>query len=456
MTAVITGLLLSGALAAAAVASALYPGAGGVFIAFNACFLALAVLAIPRPRAYVYTFLAAFLILGFWLKVIYHSMGSSGFVEPVGDFRNAPQEWDRALIVAMWAALGAIAARLVHLWFTRNKPVKAISEPPGWYIGWSRPVWIVTMVLIVAVNAANLHFAFYQIGVRPKALLPLRGHVLLAWLVNIGFALWVAALIWWDYLRRRVLGSNLLLPAGEALLSATSAFSRMIFLVHTVPYALAIIERRVGFKRATLYRLGAAVLFMFVLSVVAVFWLRVYQYYGYAADLPGNEPLAQHVERTIYKQVPLLLVHRWVGLEGVLAVGATERSPERLAAALTESPKGGGDTLFQRVAKTRYLAERPDEFVFLANAGPVAVLWFSGSMTIVLLGMGLIVLVMLATEEAARRWTGNPFLLGVAGAALASVVSQTTFFYLTFIFLLQLWLAIALLGGLERLRLRNT
>jgi hypothetical protein len=455
VTAVISGLLLSGALAAAAVASALYPGAGGVFIAFNACFLAITVLAIPRPRAYVYTFLAAFLVLGFWLKVVYQCL-SPGFVEPVGDFRYTPHEWDRGLVIALCGVLGVIVARLIHLWLARDARPEATGTPPGWYVRWSRPVWIATIVLIVAVNAANLYFAFYQIGVRPKTLLPLRGHVLLAWLVNIGFALWVAALIWWDYLRRPVLGRNLLLPAGEALVSATSAFSRMIFLVHTVPYVLAIFERKPEFKRRTLYRLGATVLFLFVLSVVAVFWLRVYQYYGYAADLPGNEPLAQHVERTMYKQVPLLLVHRWVGLEGVLAVGATEQSPGRLAVALTESPKGGGDTLFQRVAKTRYLAERPDEFVFLANAGPVAVLWFSGSIAVVFLGMGLITLVMLATEEAARRWTGNPFLLAVAGAALANVVSQTTFFYLTLVFLLQLWLALALLGGLQRLRLRNT
>ncbi len=57
------------------------------------------------------------------------------------------------------------------------------------------------------------------------------------------------------------------------------------------------------------------------------------------------------------------------------------------------------------------------------------------------------------TPEVARRWTGNPFLLAVSGAALANVVSQTTFFYLTLIFLLQMWVAVGFLAGLERLRI---
>jgi hypothetical protein len=60
---------------------------------------------------------------------------------------------------------------------------------------------------------------------------------------------------------------------------------------------------------------------------------------------------------------------------------------------------------------------------------------------------------MFATEEAARHWTGNPFLLALSGAALSNTIVQTTFSYLTLIFLLQLWLALALVGVLQRLKL---
>lgn len=448
------------AFAAAAIASSLYPGSGAVFLFFNACFFALVGLALPRPRLYVYTFAAAFLALGFWLKVVVHAIAVPGFVEPVGDFSYTAGEWDRALRVAACAALGLIAARLGHLaWAARFPACTAAgpAEPPAWFVRWRKSLWLLTLVLIVAVHAANLRFAFYQVGVKPKLLLPFHGHVLVAWLVNVGFALWVAALAWWDYRHGKALGRGLLAATGEAFLSAVSAFSRMTFLLHTVPYALVMVERREellrAMKRRSLYMLASVFLALFVLGVLAVFWLRVYHYYGYAADAPGNEPIAGHVERTIRKQLPLLLVHRWVGLEGVLAVGAAERSPRRLADAVLESPSLGENALFQRAAKPAYLSENPAQFTFLANAGPVALLWFSGSLAIVLVGMAGIAAVLFATEEAARRWTGNPFLLAVAGAALANVVSQTTVFYLTLIFLLQLWLALLVVGALQRLKL---
>ena len=452
---------LAAVLAAAAIAAACYRGSGPVFIFFNACFFALVALALPQPRLYVYTFLAAFLVLGFWVKVVFHAIWDPGFVEPVGDFSYSPREWDSALIVAVCGALGVVAARLAHLWWARRsrRQDHVASTAPRWFIRWAGPVWVLTIVLLIGVNAANLHFAFYQIGVKPRLLLPMRGHVLIAWLVNIGFALWVASLVWWDYRSRRTLGRNLLLPVGESLLSATSAFSRMNFLLHALPYALAILERRkellAAIRRRSLYVLLGLFLLLFVVSVIVVFWLRVYQYYGYASGT-GSEPLAGHVERTIYKQVPLLLIHRWVGLEGILAVGAKPgRSPKLLADAIVESPKLEGQSLFQRTAKTRYLSEA-EQFVFLGNAGPIAVLWFSGSPALVLLGRAAVGLILIATEEAARRWTGNPFVCAVSGAALANVVVQTTFFYLTLVFLLQLWVAMAFLAALQRLDFGNS
>jgi hypothetical protein len=456
-----TAVLVTVAFAAAAIASATYRGSPSTFILFTAGFVTLAALTLPRPRLYVFTFLTGFLLLGFWFKVLFHAIARPQFVEPVGDFSDRPGEWDSALLAVTAGAAGLIAARLAHLWWARRRFPPDVQEPrvPAWFERWSRPVWIATAILIVAINAANLYFAFYQIGVRPKLLLPLRGHVVLAWLINIGFALWIATLVWWDYGRGRELGRSLIAPIGEALLSALSSFSRLTFVVRALSYVLAIHERR-ELHRAITRRsrnllLGALALLL-ASSVVAVFGLRVYLYYGYSAGA-GTEPFAGHVQRTIFKQIPLLLTHRWVGLEGVLAVGSAEtRSGALLAQAIRESPGLEGQSLFQRLAKTRYLSENPGQFVFLGNAGPIAVLWLSGSLAVVFLGMAGVALVVFATEEAAKRWTGNPLLLAVSGAALANVVSQTTYFYLTFIFLLQLWLALAFIAGLQRLKLGKT
>jgi hypothetical protein len=316
--------------------------------------------------------------------------------------------------------------------------VRSDAGAPRWFTRHGRLVWVLTLVAVVAVNAANLKFAFYQIGINAQNVLPLRLHVGLSWLVNIGFALWIAALVWWDFAARPPsLARNIGFAFAEAFASSVSAFSRILYLVHAAPYWLALWEER----RRVRALLPALFILLFLASVFAVFALRA-SYYPANADLGRNIKL----------EIPQLVVQRWVGLEGVLAVGSLpDRNAALLVSAITESPKSGADSLYQRTARIRYRVEDARTFTFGSNAGPVAVLLFSGSLVVVALGMALVVGILLATEAAAARWTGNPFLLAVAGAALANVVSQTTFIYLTAVFLLQLWVAIAFIAALQRL-----
>jgi hypothetical protein len=456
--------LIAVSIALVAFALGRYPGLSFVFMIFNLCCFGLVALIFPKPRLYVYTFLAGFLVLGFWLKVVIQTIWSPGFMEPVGDFSNTPEEWDGALLAASCGALGVIAVRCGHIWhaWKMRSPAPSALALPAWFTRWRRPVWGWTLVLLIGVSAANLQFAFYQTGVNPKLTLPMHINVVFAWLVNIGFALWIASLVWWDHLRRPgTLAGTLVLSMIEAVLSSVSAFSRLMYPLHAGPYWLAMYERRKelagALGRRSIASLLGCFLVLLVLSILAVFWLRVYFYYGYASEAPPHaEPLVSHVERTVKKQVPALLVHRWVGLEGVLVVGAVQnRSAALLVEVIAESPQLAGLSLYQRVSKVHYLSESPEQFTFLGNAGPIAILLFSGSSAIVFAGMALIGLVLVLTEEAARCLTGNPFLLAVSGAALANVVSQTTYCYLTMIFLLQLWAAVGFLAAVQRVDFGN-
>jgi hypothetical protein len=436
-----------------------YPGSALVFAFFVLCFCALVALVFPRPRLYGYGFLAVFLAFGFLAKVLVQSIWAPGFIEPVGSFAGTPQEWDAALLAASCAALGLAAVRVAHLiWRRRAADHGPRPLAPAWFRRWRRPVWVLTLLLVVGLNLANLKFAFFQVGVNPLLVLPWHLTVPVIWLLNIGLALWIAALAWWDSCANpRSLSRSMLAAMAEAFLASTSAFSRIIYVLHAGPYWLVLLGRelRTSLTRSRLLFLAGAFAAFLALSIAAVSVLRVFVFYGYAAGAPASaETLAGHAKRTAVRQLPELLVHRWIGLEGVLAAGsAAAPGAGLLVEAITDDPRLGGKSLFQRVAKVHYLSEKPDEFTFLSNAGPVAVLLFSGSLTIVFAGMALIGLLLVATEEAARRVTGNPFLLAVSGAALANVVSQTTFFYLTMIFLLQMWVAIGFIAVLQRLRI---
>ncbi|HEY5898808.1 MAG TPA: hypothetical protein VIV54_14665, partial [Burkholderiales bacterium] len=177
-----------------------YPGSAVRLFFFSLSFFALIAACVPQPRLYGYTFLAAFMTLGFWLKVLVQSLWPGDFLEPVGDFANTPDEWDRALTTMSCAALAVVATRCAHLWWARRSHAEgpAPGEAPLWFTRWRAPIWTISLAAVLMVNAANLHFAFYQIGVNTKWLLPFRLHTALAWLVNCGFALWIATLAWWE------------------------------------------------------------------------------------------------------------------------------------------------------------------------------------------------------------------------------------------------------------------
>lgn len=437
-----------------------YPGSFGVFLAFSLCYFALIGLTAPRPRLYGYTFLSALLFLGFWLKVAVHSLWPVGFVDPVGDFGNTPQEWDTALIVASCGALGVIVPRLIHLFAARRRNSRharpSYGSAPAWYRRRRRPVWAAALLLVVLVNAANLHFAFHQVGANTKLLLPLHLHVIAAWLVNVGFSLGIAVLIFWDTkIGAGSFARNLAAPIAEAACSSISSMSRLMYLLHAGPYFLAIYEKWSSLKTLLSRRRAAHLVVTFIavfcLSILAVFWLRANDYYPYAENVPPGDSVEKHMERTIRSQLPQLFVHRWVGLEGVLAVGALkDRNQDIFIDALTDRPEAGANSLYQRVAKTFFLSKAPDKFTFLSNAGPLALLFFSGSLAFVALGMSLLTACLLGTEWLADRWLGNPLFSAVALAALANVLSQMTFPYLSMIFFFELWFALGVFAALQR------
>ena len=232
------GLAVIVLLSLAATALRNYPGSTTAFSLFSFCFITVLLLALPQPRSYVYTFFAVLLFLGFWLKFVLHTVWSIPFIGPAGAFANDAEQWDRVLMAAAAAAMGISIARVTQLALVSrlNHPTTAVPAPvPAWYFQWRKTIWIGTAVVILALNLLNLQVAFYQVGVNPMLILPLHLNILPGWLVNIGFALWCASLVQWEFQLVPVnLAVTLVLPVIESLASSISALSRSIYVMHSV------------------------------------------------------------------------------------------------------------------------------------------------------------------------------------------------------------------------------
>ena len=215
-----------------------YEGTIGPFLMFDVSYLLVILLAAPKPRLYVYTFLSILLFLGFLVKFMVHTIIVYDFVEPIGSFDGSGDSWDSALLVAAVAALGIVAVRGTHLVYARYVSTRPSDSTdagvtPSWYARFRKSVWIVTLSSVLALNGWNAVAGFYQTGVSAKVILPLHLNIVAAWLINLGFALWIAALVYWEAeLRRGVSGRVLLAPFVEGLVATISQLSRGIFLFH--------------------------------------------------------------------------------------------------------------------------------------------------------------------------------------------------------------------------------
>jgi TRAP-type C4-dicarboxylate transport system permease small subunit len=158
-------------------------------------------------------------------------------------------------------------------------------------------------------------------------------------------------------------------------------------------------------------------------------------------------------QREMFRQLSALLIDRWVGLEGVLAiVSHPSRDMSLFVSSLREDPRAGSESIYQKIAKTKY--KRSETFTFLTVPGVVGLLALSGSLLVVLVGTLSIGVLVLGTEVIAERWFGNDFLLSIVGASMAYVVCQMNFPYLTAIYFGELWVGFLVLNLLQRFKFR--
>src|SRR5262249_21481367 len=177
-----------------------YKGGTFCYLLFDVSFVAMLLLAWPRPRSSAYFFFSLMLFLGFWLKLMLHMLSGAEFLEPVGDFSGTTEAWDLALFVASMGATGVSLARLIQLAVAARTGARDAPAPrpvPSWYAGWRRPLWAASLLAMVALNVLNLQLAFYQTGVNPLLILPWHLNVPPGWPITIGSALWLPVLFHW-------------------------------------------------------------------------------------------------------------------------------------------------------------------------------------------------------------------------------------------------------------------
>jgi hypothetical protein len=461
------------ALLAALLAFPAWPGSFWPYLLFNSGMLLMAALVFAAPLSYAYGFFSAFLFLGFWVKLILHLLAGITLIEPTGLFDWAPGMWDSTARAVAAAAFGVAIARALQLALVHGRGKQPQSwklVAPHFYVRFRRGLWVLSVAAVVVLSFVNFYAAFYQIGVNPRIVLPFKLNIPIAWLITWGLALGVACLVHWEMRLHPRRGISVLSVAFlEAAATGISSISRFSGLFHSFAFLVAWFDARklFGAKPGKKELLSLLVFFIlvnvFILAAVQVIRIDIYipvsqkEVERVLDQQPAEENRRSFIDGHIQqymddkvRQLQIMLFSRWVGLEAIMAVAAhPDKGRKLLIDALLEDPKRGVDSIYQKIAHASY--GKSEEFTFLTLATAPAVLYYSGSLIVVLGGMIFLAFLLLVTERIVCQTIGNPFVASLAGVAMAYNVVQMTFPYLTAIFFLQLWSTLAVIALMERL-----
>lgn len=426
-----------------------HAGSKFVFTIFSIVSLAMLLSGIYRRASYGYLFLVIFLWLGFWFKLTanFLILGHFPFGEPVGNFNSSMAAWDEVLWIASGANVGVLCGGFLYGLFPVGRAVSARAKAPTWYRPVRRWLWATALAITLGVAAVNIYLGIHQIGITPRTVLPWPLNSLIAWMLNFGSAMLLAVLTWWDMAEDQKIRPQLYAMLGEAFSSTVSVISRATFPFHVIPQLVALGSRKAAMQRYSkmqLFQFCIAFGALFSISIALVSFMRDYQYAGSKAiPLPGSKLESKAVMNT--SQLPAtavpappvekissfrwilihqLLVNRWIGIEGVMAVSSYPGKGTPLFIKLLMEKRGVGKVgMYQEISNSGYQTADP-KYQFASLPGAVAFFFCSGSLVVVVLGMAAMALLVMVAEKGIFVLTENPLLCSLFGMTAANTVAQ--------------------------------
>jgi hypothetical protein len=302
-----------------------YPGRVAIYILFTVTANLLLYFGFRQNAIFFDTFIGLFFWLGFWLKLSVRVAFLDGrFHEPTGHFDGSGPAFDRALLVASCAFVGLLLASTIRerFFFTYPAAAPACGQEGlrAFYERHRKAVLIGAALLIAAVAVTNFLFGIYQRGMVPRTALRFGLGGVYSWLLLFGLASVSALILNFEIvLRKSTSTPAVALALMESFLTNASLLSRgMILNAGALGYGLF---RALGFAAIwQRFRFWAAAFMAFVIlfgcSIVLVNYLRMM-----ALDAEQNKWLVvQEAGRP-----GVLMLDRWVGIEGVMAVSSYPR-----------------------------------------------------------------------------------------------------------------------------------
>jgi len=300
-----------------------YSGSKPVYFLFSIVFLVMLVSGFYRQVCYSYLFLVVFLWLGFWLKLTIHTIVGYDYIEPIGAFVGTATAWDEVLWVAIVAGTGVVVGRLLY-GFGSGRSTMVMQNNriivPLWYPAIRKQLWIAMMFVTIGVVIFNVVYGIHQIGLVPRTILLWPMNAVISWMLNIGLAISIGTLIWWDVSLKRNISVSIYAILIEGYLTSVSVLSRGVYIYHLIPQLYTLFKNKksiIGITYIKAIFIAMTFLGLFIVSQSAVNTLRAYLFQtGYdfsskiqikIARLELVDEKIKQIEKLIQKDNELLI-----------------------------------------------------------------------------------------------------------------------------------------------------
>ncbi len=424
-----------------------YPGHAYIYAVFTIALNALFILGFTKDRIFFDTFIGIFFWLGFWLKFsVRVALMGGEFQEPIGQFDGTGVAYDQALLVTSCGVVALLIASFVRRKFFlsyENVSGRARLEAVfTFYLNHRKLVLTLFSSLFVTVAVTNLILGIYQRGSVPRTILPFGLSGVYTWLLLFGLASISAVILDCEFRIKKNPYLASFIGLSECFFSSASMLSRgMILNGGSLIIGLIDNARRRSIYLSSGYKFIISSIFivLFISSVFAVNHIRKGLFFSYipAAPLsvpagetvgtvPSGEKIIQSAPReTVFGTflsesfvnmiagIKVLLIDRWVGIEGVMAVSSYQGLGWDLwKRAWQEKYFHSGTSMFDRtILKYGHLDIHLSKHHFINLPGILAFFYYPGSYTFLFFSMLLLGFVGAGIEMSIYKLSGGNIIL---------------------------------------------
>jgi len=317
-----------------------YPGQGYIYVIFTIVSNTLLYFGFRKNAIFFDTFIGVLLWLGFWFKLTIRVAFMDGqFFESIGNFDGSGAAFDHALFVTSCGLFGFLVASIIREKYVFTYPEKLDELGQAgllkFYQDNRKVILSGFVILFITVAVTNAYFGIYQRGSIPKTILPYGLGGIYKWLLLFGCASITALILKYEFtLNEKTSYLVVILGLMESFFSNVSLLSRgMVINVSALVYGVIRSLKLNNIKSSFRFLVSSFLIFMILFgsSVILVNYLRSNAFqkfteaHGIHGFVSGTQEIYQNFNKDLKnnKQIIMhVILDRWVGIEGVLAVSS--------------------------------------------------------------------------------------------------------------------------------------